>query len=90
MARGINSLGGARGSFHRPGSAFFRVAGRARNLNSRNLGIATMKTRAGRAGTVIKFRPGTIASSVVKSMKLAHKIPGKFRSSTRRGLRPNI
>lgn len=87
MARG---RGGARGSFHRPGSASFRVAGRIRNPNFRNLGIAKMKTRAGRAGTVINFRPGTIASSVVKSMKLAHKIPGKFRSSTRRGLRPNI
>jgi len=84
MARGRS------GGFHRPGSASFRVAGRIRNPNFRNLGIAKAKTKAGRSGTVLNFRPGTIASSVVKSMKSRNKLPGKFRTSTRRGLRANI
>lgn len=87
MARG---RGGARGSFHRPGSSFFRVAGRVRNPNFRNLGIAKAKTKAGRSGIVLKFRPGTIASSVAKSMKKRGMSPGKFRTATRRGLRGNI
>lgn len=87
MARGIN---GGRTSFHRPGSSTFRVAGKARNLNARNLRVATMKTRAGRVGTVLNFRPGTIASSVAKSMKRKGMTPGRFHTRTRRGLRGNI